>query len=383
MTLRIIAAVLLLAACSGNAAQDGKGGPGGKKAPPAFPVEVMTVTRRPVEYTVRAVGGVEAYEEVRATARVAGVVERIDFMEGRRVKAGDVLAVIEPQRFRTGVASARAVFKRAEAAMKDAEQAFRRRDELAKSSPDLVREEELANFRTKFALAEADYEQAKAALDLAELNLRDAHVRAPVGGIIQSRTVQTGQYVQAGTVIATLLREQPLLLRFDVAEREAERLRAKGAVRFETTTGSYEAIIRHIGGAADPRSRMVPVVAEVVQPAADLRPGAFADVRVLVGGESNAIVVPQIAVRPTEQGLIAFVAEGDKARRRIVTGGMRTPDGGLEVLAGLKEGDKLIVRGADALREGVTVRVAERPAGESRALPIDGRAETPVTGAAQ
>lgn len=379
MKFRIAAAALLIA-CSGGAPQ---GDQNAKKGPPAFPVEIMTVARRPVEYTVRAVGGVEAYEEVRATARVAGVVERIDFMEGRRVKAGDVLAVIEPQRFRTSVASARAMYKRAEAAMKDAESAFRRRDELAKSSPDLVREEELMNFRTKFELAEADFEQAKAALDLAALNLRDAHVRAPVSGVIQSRTVQTGQYVQAGTVIATLLRERPLLLRFDVAEREAERLKAQGSVRFETTSGTHEAVIRHIGGSADPQSRMVPVVAEVVQPAADLRPGAFADVRVLVGGDEAAMIVPQIAVRPTEQGLIAFVVEGDVARRRIVTGGMRTPDGGLEVLDGLKPGEKLVIRGADALREGVTVRVAERPAGESRALPVDDQAGRPVTGAAQ
>ena len=68
--------------------------------------------------------------------------------------------------------------------------------------------------------------QTLSALNQAKLNLRDAYVRAPFAGIIQTRTVQTGQYVQVGTVLATLVRRDPLLLRFRVPERDAAQLRS-------------------------------------------------------------------------------------------------------------------------------------------------------------
>jgi multidrug efflux system membrane fusion protein len=70
-------------------------------------------------------------------------------------------------------------------------------------------------------------------------------------------------------------------------------------------------------------------------------------------------VVPQTAVRPSERGFLAFVVEGDKARERVLELGMRTEDGRVEVREGLKPGERLVVRGAEALRDGAAVRVAE------------------------
>ena len=81
-----------------------------------------------------------------------------------------------------------------------------------------------------------------------------------------------------------------------------------------------------------------------------------------MGGGSEAPVVPQIAIRPTEKGFVAFVVEGDVARERVLTLGMRTPDGRAEVRAGLRAGDQLVIRGAEALRDGAAVRVEAPPA---------------------
>ncbi len=85
--------------------------------------------------------------------------------------------------------------------------------------------EEIESWRTRQRTAEADVAEKKAALAQAELNLRDAYVRAPVAGLIETRRVQTGQYVQPGTVLATLVRREPLLLRFSVPAPEAASLR--------------------------------------------------------------------------------------------------------------------------------------------------------------
>ena len=78
-----------------------------------------------------------------------------------------------------------------------------------------------------------------------------------------------------------------------------------------------------------------------------------------VGSSDDALVVPQTAVRPSERGFLAYVVEGETAKERVLQLGMRTPEGKVEVRSGLVAGDKVVVRGAEALREGALVNVAE------------------------
>jgi membrane fusion protein (multidrug efflux system)/multidrug efflux system membrane fusion protein len=89
----------------------------------------------------------------------------------------------------------------------------------------------------------------------------------------------------------------------------------------------------------------------------ELRPGSFAQVTVPVGSSAESPVIPQTAVRPSERGFLAYVVEGDVARERELTLGLRTADGRVEVRSGVKPGEQLVVRGGEALREGVKVKV--------------------------
>ena len=362
-TIRFMAfgAALVLTSCDGGG--DPKGGPGpGKSGPIRFPVEVRPVTTQRVEYTVGGIGSVEAFEKVLATARVAGVVEKVKFKEGDTVKEGAVLAEIEPERFRLGVVSAEAALARAEAEKAEAESGLRRREAAEKENPGLIRGEEMEQFRTRAQAAAAGMSAAKAALDQAKLSLRDAYVRAPTAGVIESRTVQTGQFVQPGTILATLVRRDPLLVRFSVTEPEAARLRPGMAANFEVRgiAKTLTSTIVHVAAVADPSTRRVPVTAEVSAEDKDtVRPGSFAEVRVGVDATDDALVVPDAAVRASEKGFLAYVVEDGTARERVLTLGMRTHDGLVEVREGLKAGDTLVVRGAEALREGAAVRVVE------------------------
>ncbi len=189
-----------------------------------FPVETVIVRDRAVVYSLNAVGSVEAFEKVQVTARVAGVVEKVQFAEGSRVAAGQVLVEIEPQRYTLAVESAQAAHNKAIAAKSDAEAGLKRRETVDRQNPGLIPGEEIEAWRTKVLVAAAEMAQAGAALNQAQLNLHDAYVRAPVAGVVQTRTVQTGQYVQPGTVLATLVRRDPLLLRFQATEQDAVRL---------------------------------------------------------------------------------------------------------------------------------------------------------------
>jgi multidrug efflux system membrane fusion protein len=341
---------------------------GGGRKPLEFPVEVEAVSPRRVEYAVRAVGSVEAFEQVQVTARIAGAVDKLDFAEGDRVKAGQVLVEIEPRRFQIAVESAQAALARTKAELAETQAALQRRQEANEKSPGLVKAEEIESMRARVAAQDAARAAAESQLHLAELNLRDAFVRAPIAGQIESRDIRTGQYVQPGTPVATLLRRDPLLVRFQVPELDAASLLREQKVRFSVRDEGQplNAVITHVAQAADATSRMVMVTARVDDPrAGELRPGAFAQVTVPIDAHDDAPVVVETAIRPSEKGFVAFVVTEGVAHERVLTLGLRTLDGKVEVKKGLEVGDLLVVRGAEALTDGAKVKLpgAGKPAG--------------------
>jgi multidrug efflux system membrane fusion protein len=353
-------------------AKSGKSGAGTDRSRVTYPVEVDPIQVRSMVYSVTAIGSIEAFEKVQVTARVAGVVDRVLFAEGNNAKLGQTLVEIEPERYNLAVEAARAAYEKAEASKADAEAGLKRREDVANQTPGLIPGEELATYRTKVRVAASDVAQAKASLNQANLNLRDAYVKAPFSGIIQTRTVQTGQYVQVGTVLATLIRRDPLLLRFRVAERDAARLLVGIAANFKVrdTDQSFSSKIVHVDASADESTRMVTVTAEIRDSANEtLRPGAFAEITIPVSSPRLAAVVPQTAIRPSERGFIVYVVENNVAAERIITTGMTTTDGLVEVISGLSPGELLVVRGNEALRSGVPVRISKGEAGPAEPAP--------------
>jgi len=347
-------------AAGGPPAKPGTGGTPSDKSRIAYPVEVKPVEVRSLVYTVSAVGSIEAFEKVQVTARVAGVVDRVLFAEGNVAKVGQVLVEIEPERYKLAVESAQAYYQKALASKADAEAGLKRRETVVTETPGLIPGEEIETWKTKVLVAASEVAQTKAALDQAELNLRDAYVKAPFSGILQTRTVQTGQYIQVGTVMATLVRRDPLLLRFKVPEREAARIMVgkEANFRIREVDQEFSSKIVHVAESADENSRMVDITAEIKDSSNEiLRPGSFAEITVPVSGAREAPVVPQTAVRPSERGFLAFIIENEAALERVVTLGMRTAEGLVEVTSGLKTGDLLVVRGGEALRNGVPVRM--------------------------
>jgi len=373
----ILVAVAALAVPSGACKKKAAASPAaGGRGRVVFPVDVEAVPVRSLVYSVSAVGSVEAFEKVQVTARVFGAVDRVLFAEGGYATAGQTLVEIETERYRLAVESAQAAYEKAEAAKADAEAGLKRRETVITQNPGLIPGEEVETWRTKVLTAASEVSQTRSALNQAKLNLRDAFVKAPISGIIQTRTVQTGQYVQTGTVLATLVRRDPLLLRFRVPERDAARIKPGQIARFRVREDSREftAKVVHVAASADDTSRLVDITANIDDPSdKSLRPGSFAEITVPVASPGEAAVIPAGAVRPSERGFLAYVVEGDKAVERILTLGMRSADGRVEVLSGLRGGEMLVVRGAEALSNGASVRIGA-PAG----APAPAPAEKPV-----
>lgn len=343
---------------AGTTSGGGRGGRGGGNL--TFTVDTLQIEQKKIDYIITAPGTLEAFERVQVTSRVAGVVDRVAFTEGQSVKKGDVLVVIDSERFQLAANSAKAALDKAQAAQKDMEGMVQRREGASDKHPGLIPGEELESYRTKVLTAKADSAVASENLKIAQLNLRDSAVRAPLEGVIQTRTVETGQYVNQGFVMATLLRNDPMLLRFQVEPLEAPRLKPGMLATFtlRETQRTFEAKITLVAAAADPATHMVGVTAEVTTSGHEywLRPGSFCDVSIDGNGTREAPLIPRTATRATDHGYITYIVENDVATERVVKLGLSSKDGWVEVKDGLKAGDWIVVRGAEALTTGAKVR---------------------------
>ena len=379
---RAVILVLAIAACSKPDATAAKGKRGAMKL--EYPVDVAPLVARSVQYSVNAPGSIDAFQQVQITARVAGAVDKVLFVEGQAVKAGDVLATIETERYAIALEQAKATVDKTTAAEKAAESALARRVAAQKDSPGLVPGEEIEQKQAAVDTAKADLAAAHQAQRVAELNLRDSSVRAPIAGVVQTRTVQQGQYLQPGAVLATILQRDPMLLRFQVNEQDAPRLQPgmPATLQLKESPRTFTAKLTLIGGAADPTTRMVPITAEIdpTEHQYWLRPGAFCEVTVPVGTARQGIVVPSLAVQPTERGNVVYVIDDQNiAHAKVVELGMHTADGGVELTRGVTAGEKMVVRGIDPLSDGAPVKVNSEITLEQANVPADaGVAAPPV-----
>jgi RND family efflux transporter MFP subunit len=363
-------ALLALSACSGAG-----GSTAAKPARPALPVRTAIVAVQDVIYQIKALGSLEAQELVQVTAEVEGAAAEVRFHEGDRVTPQTVLMRIDLERYRLESARAEATYQKALADQHRAEADWKRREDLARDQ--LVAPEELNRARQEAERLAAESAAAKAAWDWAQQNQRRSEVRPPAAGVINTRTVDTGQYVKMGTVLATLVDTSRLRLRFKVSEGESLRARVGGEVTFRIAAvgdRAFPARIYHVGEVADPASRQVEVLAWVSNPG-ELKPGFFAEVTLVGESKKNAVVVPEGAVLASEQGFVTYVVEGGTARVRPLQVGLRTGTGVVEILSGARAGETVVSEGSDRLADGMPVQDVAAASAPTPARPGGGPAK--------
>jgi RND family efflux transporter MFP subunit len=346
-------ALLPLLACGKT-----QGAPASRAGVAALRVRVALVQVQDVVYRVQALGSLEADEMVRVTAQVEGAVSEVLFQAGDRVGPETLLLRIDPERYRLELERAQAQEQTALAELGRAQRDLARREALARDQ--LVSAEELNRSRGETERLSAAAAAAKAARGLAQENLRRSNVRPPRSGAINTRSVETGQFVKEGDVLATLADTSRLRLRFKVSDSESLRAKEGDAVAFKVgALGDQEfpAHIYHVSDVADPTTRQVEVLAWVKNPGA-LKPGFFAEVILATESRKGALVVPEGAIQASERGFIAYAVEDGKARLKPVQIGLRTGAGSVEVVTGLAAGDTVVVEGSDRLSDGLPVQPA-------------------------
>ncbi len=333
----------------------GEGAGSARKAGRGLAVRTAQVVARDVVYEVKVLGSLEPEELVHLTAEVGGAAKEVLFNAGDHVTTETVLVKIDPERYRLEAARAEAAYRRAVADWKRAESDTARREALAKEN--LVAPEELNRSRLETERLAADAAAVKAAWEIALQNQERSSVRSPRPGVINTRTVETGQFVQTGNVLATLVDPRRLRLRFKVSESESLKAKDGQTVAFRVASlgaRDFAARVYHVSSVADPATRQVEVLAWVENPGV-LRPGFFAEVSLATGRHANAIAVPESAVQATERGFVVYTVSDGKAQARQVQIGLRTGDGAVEIVTGLAAGETIVTEGSDRLSDGIAV----------------------------
>jgi membrane fusion protein (multidrug efflux system) len=320
--------------------------PSAKPVAAPYVVEVTKVKPQAFRETLFATGTLRARESVTLQTERAGVVKEIRFQEGKPVKAGEVLVVIDDSDLQAQLVSAKAQLELA-AATEKRDRELLRTDRLVSEA---AYEQSLANFHV-----------AEAAVQLIEAQIHKTRIEAPFDGIAGLRRVSVGAYVTPGTIIGTFQDIGALKLDFTLPERYLANVRNARTVNIKVAgvSDSLTGTIYALEPAIDVGTRSLLARAIMPNEEQQLLPGGFAEVEVVLGDIPDAILIPPIALIPGLKAQKVLVHRNGQVEERAVETGLRTAES-VQVVRGLQAGDELITSGILQLRPGMKIQV--RPA---------------------
>lgn len=361
---------------------------GEEPKPKPVPVVGVVIARaQPVELTTELAGRTEASEIAEVRPQVAGIVTARLFQEGSYVRQGQALYQIDSRLLAATQAQAAAAVASAEATVEANRLRAERFEALAAQGG--VSKQEAADARASYNQSRAAVGQARAALSSARVNLGFTRVTAPISGRIGISMVTKGALVTnaQATPMAKVQRLDPMYVNIRQSGAEFIALRraietgklVAGAapVTVILPDGSEYPVAGKLNPAdidVNPETGTITVRAVVPNPKGDLLPGLFVRARVGQGIVPDGILVPQVAVTRDPRGRASVLVANarDELEKREITADSPVGQNWL-VTAGLKPGDRVVVEGLNAAREGARARVV--PAG-SKAGPATGKSAT-------
>lgn len=371
LALLVAAAALAVTGCGrgGDADADASRSAG-------VPVEVATAVREPIVASWSGTAALEPARQADVASKTSGVLLELLTEEGRRVRAGQVLARLDAERARLELARAEANLRRLENNFARAEDLHARR---------LISTEAFEQVRTEL-------ETQRAAHELAKLELSHTEITAPIDGVISERRVKEGNLIQPNQVLFRIDDFDPLLAVLNVPERELSIMRPGLAARMrvDALPGEvFEGKVARVSPVVEAGTGTFRVTTEFRDPAGRLKSGMFGRIEIVYDRREEALTIPREALAeedgqayvfvvergvPTEVGPAGGAAPGGRGarraqpsapaapttiarRRNVVTGFVH--GGRVEIREGLVEGDRVVTVGRAALRDGLAVEVLE------------------------
>jgi len=341
-------------------------------APPPPKVTVAPPVQRTITDYLEATGNSAAVNTANLVARVSGFVQSIDYKDGDQVAKGKVLFVIEPEPYDLKLKQAKAAQESAQATLKQAQLDYDRQAKLVTSGS--VSKATLDNATASRDSAQGSLQQAEVNTKLAAINVEYAHVAAPFAGIVTARQVSVGDYVGGSgspTVLATIVQLEPIYVNFSVSERDVLRIRADMRRRgltpadlkkvpveigLQTESGyPHHGRLDYASPTVDPSTGTLTARAILDNKNEALLPGMFVRVRVPVGEQKKALLVPDVALGTDQSGRYLLTLNKDDVveQHKVEIGSLQ---GTLRVIEkGISAGDRVIISGIQRVIPGQKV----------------------------
>jgi RND family efflux transporter MFP subunit len=391
-----MAVVLACIGCRGDSSAATPPSRAGQEVSPARQVRVTAVAEKPMERSTVALGSLAAFDQATVSTKVPGRLRSISVDLGSVVQQGQLIAQIDPQDYQLRVQQSEAALAQARARLGlspgknndriEPEETSTVRQarallEEAKTNRDrqatlfdqgIVARSQLDSAEASYKVAVSRYEDAveevrnrqaivaqrRSEVALARQQLDDTAIHAPFDGAIQEKRASIGEYLGAGAPIANVVRMNPLRLRAEIPEREAQQVRIGQSVRV-TTEGDpnvYLGRIARLSPIITPQTRMLIAEAEVANDGS-LRPGLFARAEIVIDEGTMAVTIPTNSIVTFAGIEKVVVVQNGKALEKPITTRRRTGEW-TEVTSGVKVGEMVVVEPGN-LQSGQAVTIVE------------------------
>ncbi|WP_313485387.1 MdtA/MuxA family multidrug efflux RND transporter periplasmic adaptor subunit [Atlantibacter hermannii] len=368
------------------------GGRAGMRAPLA-PVQAATAVREAVPRYLSGLGTVTAANTVTVRSRVDGQLMALHFQEGQQVKAGDLLAEIDPSQFKVALAQAEGQLAKDKATLANARRDLARYQQLSKTN--LVSRQELDAQQALVNETLGTIKADEAAVASAQLQLNWSRITAPTEGRVGLKQVDIGNQISSGDTagIVVLTQTHPIDVLFTLPESDiATILQAQKAGKTLTVEAwdrtnkqkLSSGILLSLDNQIDVTTGTIKLKARFDNQDDALFPNQFVNARMLVDTQQDAIVIPAAALQMGNDGHFVWVLNGDnQVSKHTVTTGIQDSEK-VVIAAGLSAGDRVVTDGIDRLTEGAKVEVvdAHNAGGNAQqADPAQPRGQRPTPGA--
>ena len=361
--LRALAVGLALAISLG-ACKGGEGGADPKaeneqKGPEATPVEVAKAAKRAIAASYAGTAALEPLAESQVVAKTSGVAQSVMVEEGQSVRAGQPLVRLDSDRSRLAVAQA-------QAQMQKLENNYRRAQQLV--TQQMISANDVDQIKY-------DLENARAQHRMALLENSYTTVVAPISGVIASRSIKTGNFVQINTPIFRIVDDSRLEATLNVPEREISTLKPGQPVSLNVDAlpgQNFTGTVDRISPVVDSGSGTFRVVS-TFEGGGLLQPGMFGRIKIDYDQRADALVIPRVALLDDEGDPAVFVVRDGKAVRVPVKLGYMDGEW-VEVREGLKLGEGVVTAGKIALRDSTPVEVIGQNAPKTAAKKVEAKA---------
>lgn len=346
----------LVGACSRSSAEPHA------RPDPVVPVVTSLVEKRTVPVSVYAVGSVEPVASVAILARVDGPIEKVFVADGQDVKAGEPLVQIDPEPLRIQVRMNEANLQRHVAKEEDAQAKETRGRALLDQH--FISPDDYALLKSNLDSAIATVASDRAMLDQAKLQLTYTTIRAPVAGKIGHIALQTGNMLHAASTdpLTTLNVLDTVDVSFTVPERSVQAVRRAAEMHAATVTvtetdapsAPISGALTFIDNTVDRQTGTLRLRARMDNKSHTLWPGEFVAVSLTIGSDSDATVVPSVAVQPGPKGPYVFVVRQDSSIEQRAVQVTRVAND-LTLVGGVQAGERVVVDGQSRLTAGMHV----------------------------